>query len=143
MTGGPSNFLTAGAVYSAIAGLVHLGIIFGGASWYRFFGAGEKMALASAAGRWQPALMTFAIAVTLFVWSAYALSGVGYLLALPWRKWILVAVTAIYLLRGLVVIPWLFTAHAHSRQFIVVSSVISLMIGLVHLLGLIHVWTRI
>jgi hypothetical protein len=136
-------WLLCGAVCSAIAGFAHLAIIFGGASWYRFFGAGEKMALAAAAGRWQPATIAFAIAITLFIWSAFALSGAGYLPALPWRKWILVAVSAIYLLRGLAAIPWLFTARTHSTKFIVVSSVICLMIGLVHLLGLIQVWARL
>jgi hypothetical protein len=136
-------WLLCGAFCSAIAGMVHLAIIFGGASWYRFFGAGEKMALAAAAGRWQPAIITLAIAITLFIWSAFALSGAGYLAALPWRKWILVAVTAIYLLRGLAAMPWLFTAHTRSTKFIVVSSVICLMIGLVHLLGLTQVWARL
>ena len=38
-------WLIAGAVLSGIAGLLHLAIILGGAPWYRFFGAGERMAL--------------------------------------------------------------------------------------------------
>jgi hypothetical protein len=137
------NFwLLCGAIFSAIAAMAHICIIFGGASWYRFFGAGEKMALAAAAGRWQPAIITFAIAITLFIWSAYAFSGAGFLSALPWRKWILIAITAIYFLRGLAIIPWLFTTHTHSTKFIVISSVICLIIGLVHLLGLIQIWSR-
>lgn len=39
-----------GSGLSAIAALLHVGIIIGGPSWYRFFGAGERMARAAAAG---------------------------------------------------------------------------------------------
>ncbi|HTF95672.1 MAG TPA: hypothetical protein VL995_06045 [Cellvibrio sp.] len=59
------------------ASLLHVGIIAGGAEWYRFFGAGEAMAIMSKQGSWYPALVTFMIAMILFVWSLYAFSAAG------------------------------------------------------------------
>lgn len=46
-----NTWLIVGAVLSGVAALLHVAIVFGGASWYRFFGAGERMASAAAAGR--------------------------------------------------------------------------------------------
>jgi len=37
----PNYLLTAGGAMSAVAAALHLGCILFGASWYRFFGAGE------------------------------------------------------------------------------------------------------
>jgi hypothetical protein len=75
--------LAAGALLSAVAALLHLGIIAGGPAWYRFFGAGERFARAAAEGRWYPTVVTLGIAAVLFIWSAYALAGAGVVTRLP------------------------------------------------------------
>lgn len=49
-----------GACLRALAAVLHLGIIVKGATWYRFFGAGESMARAAEEGRWYPAIVTTA-----------------------------------------------------------------------------------
>ncbi|MBC7983974.1 MAG: hypothetical protein H7Y02_08975 [Candidatus Obscuribacterales bacterium] len=54
----PNKFLIVGAALSAVAAMLHVGIIFVGAPWYRFFGAGEDMARKAEAGSWYPALIT-------------------------------------------------------------------------------------
>jgi len=64
--------LAIGAVLSAVAALLHLGIIAGGPAWYRFFGAGERFARAAGQGRWYPTIVTACIAAMLGAWSAYA-----------------------------------------------------------------------
>jgi len=74
-TGSP--YLIVGAALSAIAALLHLGCIAFGAPWYRFLGAGERMAQMASAGRLYPTVVTLAIAFVLLVWSLYALSGRG------------------------------------------------------------------
>lgn len=143
MSSPPNLWLVLGALLSAVAGLLHLAIIVGGAPWYRFFGAGESMARMAEAGRWQPALLTAGIALVLFVWSAYALAGAGWpipLSALPWVKPVLGLITTVYLLRGLVVLPmWLFVP-AQATPFMVWSSVVCGGFGVVHLWGLAQVW---
>jgi len=44
MQGYRNTFLMIGAALSGLAALLHVGCILFGAPWYRFFGAGEKMA---------------------------------------------------------------------------------------------------
>jgi hypothetical protein len=136
-------WLIAGAVLSAIAGVLHLAIILGGASWYRFFGAGERMALAAEAGQLYPAVVTLGVAAVLLAWAAYALSGAGVILLLPLLKPALVAITAVYLLRGLVLVPALLIKAGPATPFAIWSSLICLVYGVVHLLGVAQGWQRL
>lgn len=132
--------LIAGAVLSAIAALLHICIIFGGPAWYRFFGAGERMAAGAAAGHLYPPIVTLLIAGVLDVWSAYALSGAGVLQPLPLLALVLPAITAVYLLRGLVALALFVFDRRRLNAFWVWSSVVCLAFGVVHLVGLIQVW---
>ena len=95
------KWLIAGGTLSAIAALLHVAIIFGGPDWYRFFGAGEGMARAAERGSAQPAIITLGIAAVLAVWSAYGFSGAGVIRRLPLLRTALVAISAVYLARGL------------------------------------------
>lgn len=143
MTETYNPWLVAGAVLSGIAALLHVGIVIKGAAWYRFFGAGERFARAAEAGqRWQD-MVTLGIAAVLGLWAAYALSGAGVLAPLPLPKLALVLITAIYLLRGLAVLPALAVAPGKVTPFLLWSSVICTVYGTVHLLGLVQVWPRL
>ena len=134
----PNLWLTIGGGLSAIAALLHLGCIAGGPAWYRFFGAGEGMARAAARGELRPTLITFFIAGVLAAWAAFAFSGAGLLPRLPLLRPALVAITAVYLLRGLVIVPMLVWRPAMVSAFWLWSSAIVLGYGVVHLAG---VWT--
>lgn len=138
-----NSWLIAAAALSAVAALLHVAIVFGGAPWYRFFGAGESMASAAEAGRAYPAIVTLGIAVVLALWAAYALSGAGLLAALPFLKWCLAAITAVYLLRGLAVFPLVLFAREQTTPFLVWSSVICIGYGAVHLVGILQVWSQL
>lgn len=136
-------FLILGGALSAIAGLAHLGVIVKGASWYRLFGAGEQFARAAERGeRWQD-VITFGIAVVLFAWAAYALSGAGVIGRLPLLRYVLIVITAIYLLRGLVIVPMALLSFDKVTPFWVWSSLICLGFGVVHAIGLAQVWHRL
>ncbi len=143
MNDSPNIFLLVAASLSAVAALLHVGIIFGGAPWYRYFGAGEKMASAAAAGRVYPAIVTAAIASVLAAWSAYALSGAGAIQPLPLLKPILVAMTGIYLLRGLAILPLLVFARSKATPFLIWSSLACIGYGVVHIAGLTQVWSQL
>jgi hypothetical protein len=132
-------WLVAGGWMSLAASALHIGCIFGGPDWYRFFGAGEAMAQAAERGEAFPALVTFAIAVLLALWAAYAFAGAGLIRRLPLMRTALVAITAIYLLRGAALIPAL-TVPAMGGAFNIWSSVIVLAYGLVHLVGTWRAW---
>lgn len=83
-----------------------------------------------------PAIVTLGIALVLALWAAYALSGAGLLAALPFLKWCLAAITAVYLLRGLAVFPLFLFAREQATPFLVWSSVICIGYGVVHLVGI-------
>ncbi|RQO52382.1 hypothetical protein DBV14_16095 [Variovorax sp. KBW07] len=131
------------ACLSAVAALLHVCIIFGGPAWYRFFGAGERMASGAAAGHWYPPIVTWLIACVLGIWAAYALSGAGVLQPLPLLAFVLPAITAVYLVRGLAALGMLLFARSRLTAFWVWSSAICLVFGLVHLLGLVQVWEKL
>ncbi len=125
---------------SALAAILHLGIIVNGAGWYRFFGAGEAMARAAEKGRWTPAIVTAGIAVVLASWSAFAWSGAGVLPRLPLLRPVLCAITLVYLLRGLLLVPALVRPHTAATRFWIWSSVTCLAFGAAHLVGLVRRW---
>ena len=138
-------FLVTAALLSATASLAHMACIVFGASWYRFFGAGEHMARMAAAGRLAPVLITSFIALVLAGWSLYAFAAAGAALTLPLMRWVLIAITAIYLVRGLAFLP-LAMFHidlGRSMAFWYWSSAICLFIGVLHLAGLMQVWQRL
>jgi hypothetical protein len=74
---------------------------------------------------------------------AYALSGAGLLIRLPFVQLVLSAITGIYLLRALA-FPLLKPAFPdNSDTFWLVTSGICFIIGLVHLVGLRQVWHQL
>lgn len=131
-------WLVAGGVASAAASLIHIGCIVNGPDWYRFFGAPEPFILAVENG--DPALhwMTAGIAMVLAIWSAYAFAGVGLIRRLPLMRTALVAISAIYLARGLLIVPVLL--QPEPRPFDMYSSWIVLAIGLLYALGTWRAW---
>lgn len=135
-----SLYLIVGAALSAIAALLHLATIAFGASWYRFLGAGERMAQMASAGRLYPTVVTLAIAAVLLVWSLYALSGAGVIGRLPFLRPALCAITGIYLLRAVAFLPLMRLIPGNSQRFWLVSSAICLVFGVVHLIGVRLAW---
>lgn len=135
--------LVIGAGLSVLAALLHVACVIGGPAWYRFFGAGERIAEAAARGAWWPALITLGIAVVLLMWAAYALSAAGIVPPLPLLKLGIVAITGVYLLRGLVLVPVFVVAPAQVTPFVFWSSLICLGYGAVHLWGVVQVWAKL
>ena len=134
-------WLIAGGAASAVAAAAHLMCIAGGADWFRFFGAGEEMARAVERGSVVSGLLTAAIAGVLALWAAYALAGAGLIRPLPLLRWGLGAITAVYLLRGLVIVaPAALARPDLSASFLFWSSLIVLAIGIVHAVGLTLAW---
>lgn len=134
-----------GGCLSFFAAVMHIAIIFGGAEWYRVFGAGEAMATMAEAGALKPTIITLGIATVLAIWGCYAFSAAGLLPVLPLLKLALVLITAVYLIRGFVglIAPFI-TQHPavtqNSVTFWLISSIICLSFGLVHLFALLKNW---
>ncbi|MCM8856215.1 MAG: hypothetical protein LC541_12000 [Candidatus Thiodiazotropha sp.] len=120
---------------SLLAGFLHIVIIIGGPDWYRFFGAGEQLAHLAEQGSLIPGTLTAVIALILILWSLYAYAGAGLVRHPPWIKPVLIVITGIYLLRGLALLPLLVLAPQTIDTFLLLSSVISLSIGMLFFSG--------
>ncbi len=139
----PNKFLMTAAILTFIAALLHLGCIYFGAPWYRFFGAGEQMALLAEQGSWQPTLITLFITLVLTVWAAYALSAAGVIARLPLIKTALVIITSIYLFRGIAGFFLITNPMGRSAEFWLWSSIICLILGAFFLIGTKQAWHKL
>jgi len=121
---------------------LHLAIIFGGPDWYRFFGAGERMARLAARGSVYPAAVTAVIAFVLGLWALYGLSGAGVIRRLPLLRTALALVACVYLARGVLGVPLvLFVKGPYADElkgrmlFMVVSSAVCVFLGFCYAVG--------
>ena len=131
-------WLIAGGLLSAAASLIHLGCIAQGPVWYRLFGAPEPLIRGVENG--DPTLhwLTAGIAIILAIWSAYAFAGAGLVRSLPLTRTALIAISAVYLARGLLIVPVLF--QKSPVQFDIWSSLIVLVYGSVYAIGTARAW---
>lgn len=136
-------WLLTGGTLSAVAGLLHLGCIVGGAAWYRSFGAGEQLVRLAEAGRPLPHVYAGVISALLFVAALYAFSGARLIGRLPLLRLGLLAIAGVYLARAAALPLMLRHAQDATRtpEFLVVSSAVVLVFGLVHAVGLATAWT--
>ena len=137
------RLLVIGGVLSLIASVLHIGVIVGGPDWYRFFGAGEDMANMAEQGMWQPTVITVGIALVLAIWAWFAFAGAGLVWKPPLLRTGLIVISAIYLLRGLVLVPLLALAPDQLNAFAVWSSLNVLAYGLFYAIGTWKAWPNL
>ena len=143
-----ATFFILGGSVSAIAALAHLGIIVSGAHAYRFFRAPDSYADAVARGSLKPHVVTAIIAMILFTWSAYAFSAAGIVAPLPLLPWIITAITAVYMIRGLALLLQLYKINIFTAGHRVVTrdlvfSGIVLSTGFMHLVATIDLFRNL
>lgn len=134
------HWLITGGVLSTLASALHVAVIAGGPEWYRFFGAGEEMARAAESGKIMPAVVTLCIATLLALWAAYAFAGAGLIRRLPLLRAALVLISAIYMARGLLIVPVALYVPYPKEAFDYWSSLIVLAYGLIHAIGTWRAW---
>src|SRR5262245_28773530 len=129
---------------SALVALLHLAIVLAG-SGYRYFG-GRQLGDWAATGSPWPAVLTLVVTAVFAVFAVYAFSGAGRLPRLPLLRLGLLGIGAIYILRGLQVVPELMArmrSPALVPARIVVFSLVSLAIGLLYAAGTASAWTAL
>lgn len=136
------GLLRLGGGLTGAAALLHLAIIAGGPAWYRFFGAGERMARMASRGSPFPAVVTAGIAAVLTVWALYAFSGAGVIRRLPLLRPALALIAAVFLARGLLGVPVvLLTDDPYMNElrarmtFMVVTSAVCVFLGVCYAAG--------
>lgn len=119
-----------------LAATLHVGIVFGGPAWYRFFGAGERMARMAERRHPGPTLVTLAIAAALCGFGAYAMTAGGWFPALPFPREGLMAITAIYAVRAAAPLLLLPVMASMRTRFMVVSSLVCGVYAIAHAMAL-------
>ena len=138
-----NTFLISGALGSGIAAIMHLGCIIFGASWYRFFGAGEKMARMAEAGSITPTLITSGIFLVLTFWSYCAFAGAGLMPKPPLLRVLLSGITIVYLSRAFLFPLLMKSIPGNSIIFWISSSSICMILGVTHLIGIKQAWASL
>ena len=134
----PANpWLLAAGAGSLAAAAAHVACIFGGADWYRFLGAGNRMAAAVERGAMLPNVITAGI---LLVWALIAFSAAGLMVRLPLLRVALVLISAVLLLRAAAVfVPSLWLPE-HTSTFRAVSSALVFALGACFAIGTVAAW---
>lgn len=142
-----NKYLVLAGCSSFSIAFLHIVIIIGGGDWYRFFGTGEKMAEMAENGSLYPVVITMAIVLIFTIFGIYAFSGAGLIRKIPLTKAALIFISCFYLTRGIGSIPLiLFVEHPSLREigtkigFIFVSSIVSLIVGLLYAIGTLKCW---
>lgn len=135
-----SGWLIAAAAASAGLVLLHFGVIVAGAPAYAYFLAGSRMVELAEAHSLVPTLVTGAIAFVFTLFAAYALAGAGFFW-LPAARILVAAIGCIYTLRGALIVPEAIMVRFMDRPpRALVFAAISLVIGMIHLIGVAHRW---
>ncbi len=127
-------------LYFCIA-VLHVYIIFAGASAYRYFGAGEEFARQAEQGLLTPAIVTSFIVLVFFLWGLYALSGARVIKRLFLTRTALMVIAGILVLRG--ALPFLAGIFIALDSFVIISSLIALGIAGIQLLGMRQIWANL
>jgi hypothetical protein len=133
-------WLIVAGILSVAASLTHLAIIVGGPDWYRFFGAGERMARMAERGAWAPNLFALGIATVLMIWAAYAFSAAGLIRQLPLARTALVLISLVLMARALAYFVRDSWRPDLSHSFMLWSSLIVLVLGLCFVIGTWRAW---
>lgn len=131
-------FLAAAILF--VGALLHVGVLIAGPRWIAFVGAPPAVVESAANGTWLAPASTLGIAALLATLAFYALSAAGMLPRLPLARTVLALFAAIFVVRGLIIVPALLEGRvnwaAQVDLFIIVSSALILALGLALCLGL-------
>lgn len=133
----PDHWLIAGGAMSALISILHA-VLAVRPALYRYVAPGQGSPLAEMAkqGSRLTTIASVAIALIFAIWAIYAFSGAGLIGPLPLLRAALIAIGVIYVLRALF-LPTemrMVLQQGYPFRFVVFSS-ISLLAGLLHLIG--------
>ncbi|MBS0160933.1 MAG: hypothetical protein JSR27_11965 [Proteobacteria bacterium] len=127
----PSIWFVYFSAIIALAGVaIHVGAVFGGASWYAFFGAPPSIVASARAGTWLAPVSALVIAVLMGICAVYAGSVLGFVRRPPLQRAALATIAAVCLLRALVLPPLAFSHPELRNTFEVVAALVWFIAGI-------------
>ena len=117
------KFLIIGGLIAGFAALWHLLMIIGGPNWYAFSRAPLYIVESAKEGTFIAPVGAVAIAVLMFICTAYAFSGAGVFGKIPLLKLALPTISLICLVRGLYISPIFFQLKALGAWHLIASAI--------------------
>ena len=138
----PERCLVSGGIGVLVGAGLHVVALIGGPSWIEFGGAPPSVVQSARQGTWLAPTGALGIAALLTVWALYAFSGAGRIRPLPMLKTVLGGVALIFVIRGVIIIPFLSRANWASpiEIFAVAASVFVFVLGAAYAVGFWSVW---
>ncbi len=130
-------FLLAAAI-SLFGAVIHFAAPLLGPEWYAFLRAPTKVVASAQAGGLLAPAGAVAIGLLMLVCALYGLAGAGMLRWLPFAQMVQGTIAAVCLLRGLLVLPYLYKFPDRFWTFDVVASFVWLAAGLGFLIGILQ-----
>ncbi|SFG27626.1 hypothetical protein SAMN05518865_11091 [Duganella sp. CF458] len=130
-------FLLAAGI-SLFGAMIHFAAPWLGPEWYAFLQAPPKVVASAQAGGLLAPAGALGIGLLMLVCAAYALAGAGLLRWLPFAQMVQGTIAAICLLRGLLVLPYLYKFPERVWTFDVLASLIWFAAGLGFLVGILR-----
>lgn len=130
-------FLLAAGI-SLFGAVIHFAAPLLGPEWYAFLQAPPKVVASARAGTWFAPAGAAVIGALMFICCLYALAGAGRLRWLPFAQMAQGTIAAICLLRGLLVVPYLYKFPDRLWTFDVIASCIWFTAGLGFLAGILQ-----
>jgi hypothetical protein len=111
-------------IIALIGVAIHIAAIFGGASWYAYFGAPASVVQSARDGTWLAPVGALVIAGLMAICAAYAFSALGVIRRLPLLRTGLVCMAVICLLRSLVLWPLMINHPELRNTFEIVAAIV-------------------
>ena len=131
------------AIGSVAASLTHIWAIFAGPDAYASLGAPPDVVASAEAGTLYAPTITSGIAIIIFGWALYAWSALRILPRLPLLRIGLIAIAAVLLVRGLVIIPLHIILPDELGAFAYWSSAICFALSMCFVFGLVFAWPQL
>lgn len=120
----------------ALAGvIIHVGAVFGGASWYAFFGAPPRIVASARAGTWLAPVSALVIAGLMAVCAVYAGSVLGLVHRPPLQRPALATMAVVCLLRAFILPPLAIVHPMLLNTFEVASAIVWFVAGVGFAMG--------
>lgn len=130
-------FLLAAGI-SLFGALIHFAAPWLGPEWYAFLQGPPKVVASVQAGTWFAPAGAALIGALMLICCLYALAGAGRLNCLPFAPMAQGTITAVCLLRGLLVVPYLYKFPERILTFDVVVSLIWIAAGIAFMVGILR-----
>jgi len=120
----------------AVAGVaIHIGAVFGGASWYAFFGAPPRIVASARAGTWLAPVSALVIAGLMAMCAVYAGSVLGFVRRPPLQRAALASIAVVCLVRAFVLVPLAFVDPELRNAFEIISAIVWFVAGVGFVVG--------